>query len=103
MALGITLRKVKNLLPVVLALILGTAIGEVLDIEEKLHGLTEKLQNKLEKGWQKVMRKRSKVFLTLLVLFSMSAGFYNRVSCWKERLATPHFWSSNQSWISLRQ
>jgi uncharacterized membrane protein YqgA involved in biofilm formation len=76
MALGITLIVgVKNLPPVVLALILGTAIGEVLDIEEKLHGLTEKLQNKLEKGRAKSDEKAVEGFITLLVLFSMSAGF----------------------------
>lgn len=75
LALGVTLIVgVKNLPPVVLSLILGTAIGELLDIEEKLHRFTLKLQNKIEKGMANSNEKTIENFITLLVLFSMNAG-----------------------------
>lgn len=75
LALGVTLIVgVENLPPVVLSLILGTAIGELLDIEEKLHKFTLKLQNNIEKGMANSNEKAIENFITLLVLFSMNAG-----------------------------
>ncbi|HOQ75395.1 MAG TPA: DUF554 domain-containing protein [Thermoclostridium sp.] len=75
LALGITLViEVKNLAPVVLAIIVGTAIGELLRIEDRLHNMTVILQNRIVKGRSSIDEKAVNGFLTLLVLFSFSAG-----------------------------
>lgn len=75
LALGVNLLvKVANLPPVVLALILGTTAGELLDIEGKLHNVAVKLQTKLQKGRGKIDERSIESFISLLVLFSASAN-----------------------------
>lgn len=68
--------KVVNFPPVVLALILGTVIGELLDIENRLRNVSEKLQAKLKKGKAKIDEKAVEGFITILVLFSVSANVF---------------------------
>ena len=78
LALGVTLiAGVQNLPPVVLSLILGTAIGELLDLEGKTHKLTVKLQNRLKPGDESNTsgEKAIEDFINLLVLFSLNVGF----------------------------
>lgn len=75
LALGVTLVvQVVNLEPVVLALILGTAIGEVLDIENRLHTISVKLQTRLQRETARTDEKSIESFINLLVLFSINAG-----------------------------
>lgn len=70
-SMGITLIvKVVNLPPVVLSLILGTAIGTFLDIEGGLRKVSIKLQEKMQKGKAENSDKSIEGFITLLVLFS---------------------------------
>ncbi len=69
-ALGITLIVgVHALVPVALALIIGTAIGEILNLENRISSLLNKVQNKLsgESGQDKVNG-----VLTLVPLFCFS-------------------------------
>jgi uncharacterized membrane protein YqgA involved in biofilm formation len=74
-SLGINLIvKVVNLQPVVLALILGTAVGVLLDIEGKLHNAASKLQTIIQKGQTQLDEKAIESFITILVLFSSSAN-----------------------------
>lgn len=68
--------KVVNLPPVVLSLILGTAIGELLDIENRLRNVSVKLQAKMQKGKTKTDEASLEGFITLLVLFSASANVF---------------------------
>ena len=68
--------KVVNLPPVVLALILGTVIGELLDIEDRLRNVSKKLQAKLQTGKAKTDEKAVEGFITILVLFSASANVF---------------------------
>lgn len=76
-SLGISLIvKVVNLPPVVLALILGTAIGELLDIESRLRNVSVKLQGKLQMGKAETDEKSVEGLITLLVLFSASANVF---------------------------
>lgn len=75
LALGITfIVKVVNLPPIILALIIGTIIGQSLDIENKLTIFSEKLQTKLQKGEREIDEKIIERFVTLLVLFSAGNG-----------------------------
>jgi hypothetical protein len=75
LALGITfIVKVVNLPPVILALIIGTIIGQSLNIEDKLTNLSKRLQTKLQKGSKEVDEKTIGRFVTLLVLFSAGNG-----------------------------
>ncbi|MCR4402312.1 MAG: DUF554 domain-containing protein [Firmicutes bacterium] len=75
LALGITLIvKVINIEPVVLALILGTAVGERLGIEDYLNTISMRLQRRLQSGATRLDEKAVEDFVTLLVLFSANAG-----------------------------
>jgi len=75
LALGITfIVKVVNLPPVILALILGTIIGQMLNIEDKVINFSMKLQTVLQKGEKKVDKEKISHFVTLLILFSASNG-----------------------------
>ena len=71
-ALGVSLIvKVNALVPVALAVILGTAIGEVLNLEDKVAGTLKKVQDRISKGRGAEMEKVNGV-LTLVPLFCFS-------------------------------
>ena len=73
MALGITLIvKVQNLAPVILSIAIGTAIGELTDIEGKLQSVAVKLHSKLQKGKSAMDERAISNFLTVLILFCAS-------------------------------
>lgn len=76
LALGVTLIvQVVNLEPVVLALILGTAIGELLGIEDRLNTICSKLQTRLHRDKARTHEERATDgLINLLVLFSLNAG-----------------------------
>ena len=65
--------KVVNLSPIILALILGTIIGQAFNIEDKLISLSKKLQIKLTKGSGAIDEQIMGRFVVLLVLFTASS------------------------------
>lgn len=65
--------KVANLPPIILALILGTIIGQTFNIEDKLISLSKKLQIKLTGESGEIDGQIIERFVVLLVLFSASS------------------------------
>ncbi len=82
MALGITIMvEVQNLAPVILSLIIGTAIGELLDVDGRLRAFTVLLKSKLKKGSSEMDERAIAGFITLLVLFcTSSTGIFGTLS-----------------------